>query len=407
MYTTRTRTRNSMMGNVLTYVRRYSDHTTTTTGPANRGSGCTETIQDNQHPGFKKLKKGSVVMGDCLLSRVERSFMPGSMSMPYQNGFGITITGDLGVFLDTKAGTVSAPLAANEANLLIEAYAKMNGSSVMIGENLATLGETIGMLRHPFRNAVDLLSRMEKHRLQRLGKTAASAIKATASTWLEYRYGWQPLILDGEAIIDRSHKARDRCERKRLVARAGCSTSKSDSGSSPATTLYAGLATRVSWSATATRRCGAGVLYEIRNRTKSEELASFLGTRARDLPSTVWELIPASFVVDWFVGVGSWLQAVMPDPNINVLGHWSTVVKTYERTMSGYCTPPVEAPTGQHYEGSLGSCQEKSFTLMRDCSTPIASAPVLTMKPLSTLRQLDALSLSVGRISSGLARYRI
>jgi hypothetical protein len=45
-------------------------------------------------------------------------------------------------------------------------------------------------------------------------------MKASAQTWLEYRYGWTPIILDAKAIAKEVHKLREPYEKSRLVARA-------------------------------------------------------------------------------------------------------------------------------------------------------------------------------------------
>lgn len=404
MYTTRTRTNNSMVSTDITYVRKYTDRSTKTVNPSGRGIGRVETILDNVNPSFRRKGNRGIVFSDCRLSRTERTMTPGSMSQPFINGFGITVSGDLGAFLAQKTGTCAAVPTGVGGGMLIEAYAKMYAAPLCIGESLATLGETISMFRRPFGSGMKLLTRMVKYRNLRAGKTAASFAKASANAWLEYRYGWKPLILDGEAIIDEVHKKRDRCQRRRLVVRKGCSGEISSSGSSPAALVYEGLATQVSWTATRKWRSGAGIMYEVVNSTPSEQLASFLGSRARDLPSTVWELIPLSFVVDWFSNVGSWLQAVMPDPNINVLGHWSSVVETYEVSSYGSCATPVPPPV-QYYSGSLGSQTEKTVSYVRDCSSPVPQSPAWRITPLSKLRQIDAVSLLVNPLISGLTNF--
>lgn len=47
------------------------------------------------------------------------------------------------------------------------------------------------------------------------------------------------------------------------------------------------------------------------------------GTRVRDIPSAVWDAVPYSFVVDWFVGVTDWLNSMSVDRG-SILASWCT-----------------------------------------------------------------------------------
>jgi hypothetical protein len=44
-----------------------------------------------------------------------------------------------------------------------------------------------------------------------------------------------------------------------------------------------------------------------------------------ELPLTAWELVPFSFVVDWFVNIGDWLEALTPKLGIKILSEGYTV----------------------------------------------------------------------------------
>lgn len=373
-------------------------------------TGKKVTIQDNNNKGFRKIQRaGGVVLSDCVITRWERTMTPTLITAATPPDGSVWRGTDYGDHMSRLRGDPALPpltvTVANSNVLLMKAYANMNASGVMSGESLATLGQTISMLRHPLKGASDLLVRMHKSRKLRLGKTTASAARATADTWLEYRYGWTPLILDTKEIIKKSHKLREKCEVRRLVARAGDSASISDSKSWSCVVVgsdsFSGSRTF-----TKTVRCGVGVLYEVRNRTTSDELAALFGTRLRDIPATIWELVPYSFVIDWFTNVGDWLQAITPDPGVVPLGHWISSVDTSTLKRSGRYewSNPSEHLT--EWAGDLGSEEITNFTFSRSCNTPITFTPGLTGVSLSILHQADAAALSLKPILGQLRKFR-
>jgi len=59
-----------------------------------------------------------------------------------------------------------------------------------------------------------------------------------------------------------------------------------------------------------------------------------MGFSWESIPITAWELIPFSFVVDWFVNFGDYIQALTPKLGIKGLSSWTTVIKETKVTRS-------------------------------------------------------------------------
>lgn len=59
---------------------------------------------------------------------------------------------------------------------------------------------------------------------------------------------------------------------------------------------------------------------------------SHFGFTISDIPSAAWELIPFSFVVDWFAGVGNYISAITPKVGITRLSEGYTVEDVVEVT---------------------------------------------------------------------------
>jgi hypothetical protein len=113
--------------------------------------------------------------------------------------------------------------------------------------------------------------------------------------WLEARYGWRTLIYDLEDLNDAIRNFDDK--RKRWSERAGTSYQTVTTSSTNISGAYFNI---------------------IRNNTlywdvsvRGSVVADIQLQRFRANPiQTAWELIPYSFVLDWFIGVGDALSAI-------------------------------------------------------------------------------------------------
>lgn len=366
-------------------------------------------IDDVVTPYFaQRVKRGELIMNPMAIQRATRgaciiSFKAGPWPTWYNGGYEL-YEGDISSYFSTIPSlTVIHDDDHNRRGevALIKAYAKMNDSVLMGGELAATLNQTIGMLRRPFHGAIDLCAKMHKYRAKRLGKTARSATKATADAWLEYRYGWKPLIGDTQSIIDASHKLVAQVGKRRLTARASeeIKFELSDPFEMP---IYPPLKAVGVRTARGHEQAHAGVIYEAKPQTKVQQLTAMLGLRPQDVPATLWELTPWSFVVDWFVNVGPWLRAVTPNPEVTVLGNWVTYVSRRTMTYSGMLTYTWN---GTFTYPMPGMSNGYDF-VERKVNQPLTTTPVLIKKPLSILHMADAMGLLLGKVLTGLNPFK-
>lgn len=129
-----------------------------------------------------------------------------------------------------------------------------------------------------------------------------------ASHWLAYKYGWTPLLSDAVGMVElvSQQVSGYRARKPRFTVKA----SRRLSGPLKFTvtngfSLFGAGST--SFSGRQTLKANAGLLLEV--VFQDSALASQLGLGVTDPILTAWELVPFSFVFDWFVGVGQWLES--------------------------------------------------------------------------------------------------
>lgn len=376
-------------------------------------SGVRTDMYDEPHPGYRTLmSQGRVILGELSLTRSDRAVSMTTFTLgplPEQQNYVITYNMDRATRLEAAVPFPSFDLTSDLSRMgevvLAQAYAKVNQSALCTGETLKDLDSTVRMLRHPFKGSLDLVKKIGKYREKYLKKSGSNAAKAGANAWLEYRYGWKPLLLDMDQIVEYSHRKRDMGQGTRRVARAGDRLERKASESfvhASYPTTGAGWYYTGGTQKNQELRVNAGVIFRVQNRTTSEGLAKLLGIRPRDVLPTLWEMTPYSFVVDWFVNVGSWLQAVMPDPRIISEGAWVTSVNNTELILNDgtveidvYFGPTQGTiPVPRTYGGST----RKTVVVTRSVNPSITPTPVLTGKMLSGLHSIDAMSLSCSSI---------
>lgn len=376
--------------------------------------GVYKSIQDQRHRNFsRRFAIGEPIFGNLYLLNSERrtdyavcktSYVYGGKDCTYQ------ATGDLAGYWENSGSHLAKLLAVSAEDVnrmtevaLINAYAKVNQYRVNSLEILATMDQTVSMLRRPFRGALELTRKMLTYRQKRLGKTANSVTKATADAWLEYRYGWKPLLIDADNICEMAAKGLSKKERR--VARA--TQNLSFNTTSNFTQALGPTWLKASGSCTQNNsvQVSAGVFFDVVNQKTSDQVLASFGLRPRDIPSVGWELLPFSFVVDWFTNVGPFLQAVVPAPGIHILGNWVTVKNVMSKQTTVRDFTIIADGVWRPGTGTANS-SVSTTSVKRLCDLPLPNAPGLTTESLSTLRSADGVSLLAQKVLTGLAGMR-
>lgn len=203
------------------------------------------------------------------------------------------------------------------------------------------------------------------------------------SRWLEYRYGWQPLAMSVYDGLDLLHK--ENLERVRTIV---ATSKRSVSGMVPfdESTIIGPLRGSHRWAGT--ERCRLVVeMY-----TPGNGIWDWTSLN----PSVIaWELLPLSFVADWFVSVGD---------SLSYLENWLLWKNQFR---SGYIT---YSGKGEEVWGINSQVSTSEYTFRRylkgNATSAFKNRIVLTELPLpfaprirvnlNAARLLDALTISSG-----------
>lgn len=268
---------------------------------------------------------------------------------------------------------------AIDCGLVTKAYASSLSGTYDALTELAEMPETLRWLLDLCRSAADatVKSRNREVEIQKLLKrkvlTAVQAADAVADVWLQYRYAIKPLAYSIEDI------GRTLLEYQRIYAKF---REKTESVVPDEVLQVDGWVLQRSDLAI-TARCA------IKNRYTGEGVVNSLLDLIKINPfSTAWELVPLSFVIDWFVNIGDVITS------LTGIDYSIESKATYSFKVSGSCY-------WQHPDSGA------TVTLTADAYERIVINPKthvdFVFEPdLNLVRKFDALALMWGPISQKL-----
>lgn len=303
--------------------------------------GITNTV-----PGLNWIRQGSSVQGwkekiaqgaPATSNFTGQKYMiynriPGSAgfvywSPPWNRWLSYTAGGDLctaPTFSDTH---MSETLADNRAraNLYkeIRAIQTVMSGQVFLGE----LREALRMIKRPalaLRGGLgDYMTALEKRKRGR--HTRASRHRVLQDTWLEYSFGWTPLINDMNDARAAYRQVVERVQSHRVRA---IGIDEQFGSSTVGEVFHNNLHFIERYKVTKEVKVTytAGVRDTVQAATFQENVVNNFGLGVREFIPTAWELLPWSFVVDYFTNVGDILSAASTDTS-NVLWISKTVRK--------------------------------------------------------------------------------
>lgn len=215
-----------------------------------------------------------------------------------------------------------------------------------------------------------------------------SRLKNAAGAYLGVRYGLMPMVSDVESIVKGIRKSTGKV-RQTYRAHASATRSKTESTAFSFAAAYTGV-----------RTTSSSENITIRAMSLNEYFATMLdnsGFDPKGLATVAWELVPYSFVADWFVNIGDLLGALVPDFRMTQLG--SCIVEKHDLTSVASCVCNQALGSNTIIAAPRGSASMNAQWWSR---TPGLDSPGLVIKSdfrFSNLtRALDAIALLVQQL---------
>lgn len=322
------------------------------------GVGNTNETWDTVTPNFyKRIRAGEVIVNPFKNVKISA----------YDSGNGIhsrsnTVNGDGSVFTQIRDGPQLSYMmqasrlslqckdlisAAEYGNALALAATRARSKSLeTVADGLVTVYElqkTLRTFTRPLENVSRLLSTFKRSRS--FGQRSRALKDYFSSEWLKFRYGVMPTLYD----IDNIKEALSKDIQRGRSRSNGIEKLYSEKTEPSAIWSHGDIDTTYQDFFTDSMTVKAGLIYDSKLVTKD-----YLGLNLRSVPSAVWEIIPFSFVVDWFLNVQHYVRALSAELVLNTLGGYVVI----EREQSAHRT----------ILGSVIARNVGASTLLRQCS---------------------------------------
>lgn len=295
---------------------------------------------------------------------------------------------------DVSAKAVTA--AMMKAYGRIKSAQRQMQGAVFLGE----IREAVRMVKRP---AAGLRDAIERDYLQKLAKRLKGAPayrkdpdlwkRAISQTWLEGIFGWRPFINDLQDAVKAYENIRDKGGDRHTRFSVGAVNDKEVSNAQQTISpiLNFGFSKNTVEKDFATVR----LIGEVRASCPmtTVEKARCFGLSPGEFWPTAWELLPWSFLVDYFVNIGDVIDASYTDTS---KVSWLNMTIRQIRTKDVYCAPLPKSQQPGNCEvvyGNPSYCQMKRRKVSRTQPGGLSVPSLIFSLPGSSIRQLNMLSL--------------
>lgn len=277
----------------------------------------------------------------------------------------------------TFASIFTSSYAVKNQNKLVSKVKDFDFNLAVAGAEMGlTIGMTVGAIQSMVKSIRALKRGDFATAAQSLGAnkhTSKLGQKDLTGRWLELQYGWLPLLSDvygaSQALALKANAPRQMRWKATTTA-----TGKYDGSQSPS--LYSGLGVA---------KASQTIIYEA-----TEVLTTKRQLGLEDPLTLAWEVIPYSFVVDWFIPIGSYLENLNIIPQLKgtfiVSEHMSGINRYKDKVLSSYGITGGSGDGEFTYHKRTVSNSMNAFGVARPGFIPIEKA-------LSPLHVTNAIAL--------------
>lgn len=216
---------------------------------------------------------------------------------------GDTLDGLIGSFL--AQSDASAKVAACENKSMSQALVSASDAKINLSVALAEASKTSDLILSTANRVDRAIRALRRRNFREVARILNLPSNRVHRTWLEYKYGWMPLLMDVKGAAE--FFAQQHVGRPARFVVHGRATSEHSFNYDLEFTPYGGLPTamlrrRLNFSVEAHTKMWLELTHP--NYSAMQQLG------LTNPALVAWELVPYSFVFDWFYSVGDWLQGM-------------------------------------------------------------------------------------------------
>jgi len=198
-------------------------------------------------------------------------------------------------------------------NATVKALVKMADAKVNVAVAYAEASKTSDLILDTARRIDRAYRAFRKGDLRGIAQNLNITPKRLHKSWLEYKYGWMPLLMDVKGAAEffaQQHVIRP----PRFNVSASELFAKNDHWQE-AFEPYGGGSPAMQQHSTS---CVVKVKVKIWCELSSPHLSEMQQLGLTNPALVAWELVPFSFVFDWFISVGDWLTAMTAQQGVTI-----------------------------------------------------------------------------------------
>ena len=277
-------------------------------------------------------------------------------------------------------GSIMSDLVANAT---IDARASVNAGDIDLGVSIGESRETFEHLALQGARLMKLYGLLRKGRFGQLRKELHPKAYfrhtgSIANYWLEYNYAWRPLLDDVYGAASELQRGFD--QKDQIFRSVGIRDTEQPVSIGSYFVPHA---------------FGARVV--VYYKVSDPNLARLARLGLTNPASIAWELLPYSFVLDWFTPVGAFIDGVTALHGISVVSVTTTRRSTVDWE-NPYTGDPILSP-GANRERTNPTYRVQGLAMQRSVGTSIAwTLPRFEHTPITSKRAANAAALLRQRI---------
>jgi hypothetical protein len=319
-----------------------------------------------------RIKAGEVINNPCyiytnkLSSTGGFSYTATALAYPYTTYTG---SGDGSNTLLSYGNSLTVP--ERDATWAIEkaqlaAISSIADTPYGFAEDVGEFRDTLRLLRQPaqhlyaaatqFRRYYNYLKRVY---LKLLDSPAQARARALAEAWLQYRFAIGPLVRSMYQLIQSlGEKQPDVQNGYRATARG---YAEDDWDNTDSFDQYFGTGRYNSFSTSTFDKVQVRAYILYTEEHKGALWQFKYGLRGRDIPRTIWDLVPYSFMIDRVLDIGKSIKGLtnLASPNLSILAAGYTIKRQFEHNL--LLTGQTQPGWNIHCSGDLVTLSHESY----------------------------------------------